>query len=92
MTRRRPEPAASPFRILSPIHQANRQASLRIDVLLSDLKVSASEGQLLASSLLASIAFHEAYHLGQTGLCRRLLGKPGALLAPGEAGHQQEVV
>jgi hypothetical protein len=38
-------------------------------------------------TLLASIAFHEAYHLGQTGLSRRLLGKPGALLAPGEKGH-----
>lgn len=38
-------------------------------------------------TLLASIAFHEAYHLGQTGLSRRLLGKPGALLAPGETGH-----
>src|SRR5262245_46200654 len=38
-------------------------------------------------SLLASIAFHEAYHLGQTGLSRRLIGKPGALLAPGEKGH-----
>jgi uncharacterized damage-inducible protein DinB len=38
-------------------------------------------------SLLASIAFHEAYHLGQTGLSRRLLGKPGALTAPGEEGH-----
>jgi hypothetical protein len=38
-------------------------------------------------TLLASIAFHEAYHLGQTGLSRRLLGKPGALLAPGEEGH-----
>lgn len=38
-------------------------------------------------TLLASIAFHEAYHLGQTGLSRRLLGKRGALLAPGEEGH-----
>jgi uncharacterized damage-inducible protein DinB len=35
-------------------------------------------------SLLASIAFHEAYHLGQTGLARRLLGMQGAILAPGE--------
>lgn len=41
-------------------------------------------------TLLASIAFHEAYHLGQTGLSRRLLGKRGALLAPGEAGHAAE--
>jgi uncharacterized damage-inducible protein DinB len=38
-------------------------------------------------TLLASIAFHEAYHLGQTGLARRLLGHAGALLAPGEQGH-----
>jgi uncharacterized damage-inducible protein DinB len=43
-------------------------------------------------TLLASIAFHEAYHLGQTGLSRRLLGKPGALRAPGEAGHDEEAV
>jgi uncharacterized damage-inducible protein DinB len=43
-------------------------------------------------TLLASIAFHEAYHLGQTGLSRRLLGKGGALLAPGEAGHDTETV
>ncbi len=43
-------------------------------------------------TLLASIAFHEAYHLGQTGLSRRLLGKSGALLAPGEQGHQLETV
>jgi len=43
-------------------------------------------------TLLASIAFHEAYHLGQTGLSRRLLGKTGALLAPGEAGHKEEPV
>src|SRR5579863_1145758 len=41
-------------------------------------------------TLLASIAFHEAYHLGQTGLSRRLLGKLGALLAPGETGHSPD--
>jgi DNA-binding MarR family transcriptional regulator len=39
---------ASPFRVLSPIHQANRQASLHIDVLLADLSVTAQEGQVLA--------------------------------------------
>ena len=43
-------------------------------------------------TLLASTAFHEAYHLGQTGLSRRLLEKAGALLAPGEAGHVTESV
>lgn len=38
-------------------------------------------------SLLASNAFHEGYHLGQTGILRRLLGREGALPAPGESGH-----
>ena len=41
-------PATGPFRVLSPIHQANRQASLHIDGLLADLSVTAQEGQLLA--------------------------------------------
>lgn len=40
--------ATTPFRVLSPIHQANRQASLHIDALLADLSVTAQEGQLLA--------------------------------------------
>lgn len=30
-------------------------------------------------SLLASISFHQAYHAGQTGLLRRIAGKPGAI-------------
>ena len=30
-------------------------------------------------TLLAGLAFHEAYHAGQTGVLRRVLGKPGAL-------------
>jgi DNA-binding MarR family transcriptional regulator len=48
MTARPSRPAASPFRVLSPIHQANRQASLHIDTLLADLAVTAQEGQVLA--------------------------------------------
>lgn len=36
------------FRVLSPIHQANRQAGLHIDQLLADLGVTSHEGQLLA--------------------------------------------
>jgi hypothetical protein len=30
-------------------------------------------------SLLASFAFHEAYHVGQAGLLRRVIGKTGAI-------------
>ena len=36
-------------------------------------------------SLLTAFAFHEAYHAGQTGVLRRLLGKGGALPSPDEA-------
>lgn len=37
-------------------------------------------------TLLTAIAFHEAYHAGQAGTLRRLLGKPGALVDPAAAG------
>jgi hypothetical protein len=30
-------------------------------------------------SLLATVMFHQAYHTGQTGVLRRLIGKPGAI-------------
>jgi uncharacterized damage-inducible protein DinB len=30
-------------------------------------------------SLLATVFFHQAYHAGQTGILRRLAGKPGAI-------------
>lgn len=33
-------------------------------------------------SLLAAFAFHEAYHVGQTGILRRVVGKEGAVKAP----------
>lgn len=31
-------------------------------------------------SLMGTILFHQAYHAGQTGLLRRIAGKPGAIL------------
>jgi DNA-binding MarR family transcriptional regulator len=40
--------SAIAFRVLSPIHQANRQASLHIDALLAELGITGQEGQLLA--------------------------------------------
>ncbi len=30
-------------------------------------------------SLLSTIFFHQAYHAGQTGVLRRVIGKPGAI-------------
>lgn len=35
-------------------------------------------------SLLATFAFHEAYHVGQAGVLRRVVGKPGQLTPPGD--------
>jgi uncharacterized damage-inducible protein DinB len=43
-------------------------------------------------TLLASIAFHEAYHLGQTGLSRRLLGKPGGASRSGRGRPLEAIV
>ena len=33
-------------------------------------------------TLLASLAFHEAYHAGQTGLLRRVIGREGVIKPP----------
>jgi len=33
-------------------------------------------------SLLSAVVFHESYHIGQTGLLRRLAGKPGVIKSP----------
>jgi hypothetical protein len=33
-------------------------------------------------SLLAAISFHEAYHVGQTGLLRRVVGREGVVKPP----------
>jgi hypothetical protein len=55
------------------------------DVLAARAPVSPSNNpNETVGSLLASLAFHESYHMGQLGIARRLLGKRGAILAPGE--------
>jgi hypothetical protein len=33
-------------------------------------------------SLLAALAFHEAYHVGQTGILRRVIGREGVVKPP----------
>jgi uncharacterized damage-inducible protein DinB len=40
---------------------------------------SANNPKETVRSLLANISFHQAYHAGQTGLLRRIAGKPGAI-------------
>ena len=41
--------------------------------------LAAPHKKMTVGQELASLHFHEAYHIGQIGLLRRLLGKPGAL-------------
>ena len=36
-------------------------------------------GKETIGSALAAFAFHEAYHIGQTGVLRRIAGKAGAI-------------
>lgn len=36
------------------------------------------------AKLLTTLAFHQAYHVGQLGLARRVAGLPGAIRGPGQ--------
>lgn len=36
------------------------------------------------AELLTTLAFHQAYHVGQLGLARRAAGQPGAIQGPGQ--------
>jgi uncharacterized damage-inducible protein DinB len=65
------------------------KASERVDAGLTSLAArrldepapssAANDPKETVRSLLASILFHQAYHAGQTGLLRRIAGKPGAI-------------
>jgi uncharacterized damage-inducible protein DinB len=68
---------------------ALNESYARIDAALATLTPEAMEAPAPFSprkkadetvgSLLALISFHQAYHTGQTGIVRRLLGKEGAI-------------
>ena len=69
--------------------KAWREATKRFDAGLADLsqedldrKAPFSPGNNpdeTVGSLLGFVSFHQAYHVGQTALSRRLIGKPGAI-------------
>jgi len=55
-------------------------ASLSLEKLDSAAPFSPSQNpNETVRSLLAIVAFHQAYHVGQTGVLRRIAGKPGAI-------------
>jgi len=54
-------------------------ATLTEEDLAAPAPFSPGGGQDTLGSLLAKSAVHEGYHLGQTGILRRVVGKPGAI-------------
>jgi len=71
--------AAQPLdRILGDLDRAQAQLVRRLGE-LSPTDLAAQRGNSTLGSQLAFLQFHEAYHAGQVGLLRRLLGKPGAI-------------
>ena len=62
-------------------------------VALSDEKLSETVphpfgGTCSRGELLTTLAFHQTYHAGQLGLCRRIAGLEGAVKGPGQAEAQ----
>jgi uncharacterized damage-inducible protein DinB len=65
------------------------EANRRVDAGLADLPADAlgrpaphspsNNPNETIRSLLATICFHQAYHAGQTGVLRRVIGRPGAI-------------
>ena len=46
-------------------------------------------GTSTCGELLATLAFHQAYHAGQLALCRRIAGLDGVIKAPGQPQAQE---
>jgi uncharacterized damage-inducible protein DinB len=46
---------------------------------MTEEHLAASAGKETVGDQLAFLQFHEAYHIGQAGLLRRLAGKDGAI-------------
>ncbi len=78
-----PEEAVVPIdEILADFEKSQEAIIAGIEALSEEelaVKVSWFGEEVEKAIVLASLVFHEAYHLGQTGLVRRLVGKEGAV-------------
>ena len=71
--------AARPFAgILDDFAKSQTRVQAGLDR-MTDAKLAEASGKDTVGSALAFLQFHEAYHVGQTGLLRRLAGKEGAI-------------
>jgi uncharacterized damage-inducible protein DinB len=60
--------------------QASRKAlEAALDTLDPARLAEPSKGDQTVADRLSFLLFHEAYHLGQLGILRRIVGKPGAI-------------
>ena len=78
-----PGPGVLPFAELLRLHEETQAPLVERIVAMSEAELAVRVpwfgGDLDKQGVLAGYLFHEAYHLGQLGLIRRLLGKPSAL-------------
>ncbi len=72
-TRAHPLPA-----ILAALESSQARLMARLET-LTDGELAAEHGQSTVAKQLAFLQFHETYHVGQTGLLRRLAGKEGVI-------------
>lgn len=57
--------------------------SLTVEKMLQPASFSPTDNSSeTIGSILAAILFHEAYHSGQMGILRRVIGKPGVIKSP----------
>ncbi|MFC1572188.1 DinB family protein [Candidatus Eisenbacteria bacterium] len=70
--------ATSFKQMLNDMRASQQKLTKRLGEMSGDELAAAAEDDTVAGQL-AILHFHEAYHIGQLGLIRRLAGKPGAI-------------
>lgn len=70
---------ARPFaKLVEDFHRSQERLGAALDR-ADDAKLAEKEGKETVGESLAFLHFHEAYHIGQTALLRRMAGKEGAI-------------
>jgi hypothetical protein len=70
---------ARPMAALVADFDRTQEAIARGLARLGPTELAAPKGNSTVAAQLIFLHFHEAYHIGQTGIVRRLIGKPGAI-------------
>jgi len=65
-------------KLIEDFHRSQERIGAALDR-IGDEKLAEKEGDETVGERLAFLHFHEAYHVGQTALLRRMAGKEGAI-------------